>query len=169
MQAILDGGSSYCGPTSLSAISGVGTKTITRMIQETRRNTRKVTGIAVIEAMAMMKKLKIKNELIYNKAVSKSKYNLASWVAKNGKSGVTYLVVVTGHMLVVRDRRVVCTQWKGMEGNLAESKSLFKMVKFVWKIENSNESQKIATELSGNPVATFETAMGSVSFFGGKI
>lgn len=169
MQAIRDGGSNYCGPTSLSAITGVGTKSITRIIQKVRNNNRKVTGIAVIEAMALMKAMGVQSNLIHQPSGAKAP-RLSSWLTRNKKKGMTYLIVVTGHMLVVRDNEVVCTQFGGMAGPLSASKSLFKNVKFVWEILNPpTESAPAKAPIKGQPVASFQTTLGNVSFFSGKV
>lgn len=128
--AILDG-SGYCGPTSLSAVTGFGTKRLCKAL-------RLITGKAAIKGLPVsgmdcfLKKFGLSAR---GRQRPPERVTLAKFQDWHTRKGVAYLVNVTGHYLVIRDDRVCCTQFRGKVSALADSKYLRSNVKNFWVID----------------------------------
>jgi hypothetical protein len=170
MKAIYDGGSTYCVPTSLSAVTGVGTKKITEIIQKLRKNKRKVTGVSVMEIKQLFNLLKIEAEPTM---LPGDRIRLSKWATYIRQKGVVYLVLTRSHMMVIRDSEVICTQFKGCVGPLGQSKFLKSEIRMAYAVKNPATVNEIVTQgaerIKGNPMASFRTSFGTIGIFSGSV
>lgn len=101
-------GSRYCGPSALSALSGLGTK-------ETAALLRKITGRKMITGVDTGDVLRAVNLLGFNFSggtpAGEKKKTLNQWIkdvsSRNSKN--VYLIVAGYHFMVVQGRQVICS------------------------------------------------------------
>lgn len=146
--AVYDGGGSrYCGPTSLSAITGHDTATITKFI---RRKFRPgpVKGMHNKEAIAYLRHCGYEVDLVYRSArlgycasheigkvrpVTKP-MNLRKWIDEYARGREVYLINVTQHYVVLHSGMIVCTSRSGKPVPAGEIKSMSKQAERVWRV-----------------------------------
>lgn len=113
-------GTRYCGPTALSAVSGLGTLEISRIIRDKYEHQKYVKGLYASQLQCVLTQLKIRHV--------KTSYDfpltLRRWREERQRPDATYIVWVTGHFLTVKDNRIVCTQNGGVEFDFDDSKYL---------------------------------------------
>lgn len=142
-----DGYSRYCGPATLSAITGKGTAEICRSL-------RKMFALDAIKGMTnyqMLEYLKAAGysvELVYRAvggsaagwagrvivAPSGLPMNFKKWHEENARGRDVYLVEVTGHYVALHNGQMVCTLNGGMLRSVANCRSYRKQVKRVWRV-----------------------------------
>lgn len=118
-----DGGSRFCGPTSLSVLTGLGTEFITKKLNSKLKRKR-IKGVPTWIMWEFLKYTGLKNKVVYDKVKSKDRYTLRSFIDKCTKPNTNYLIVLTKHYIVYRDGKVYCTQFKGQGKDFQESKFL---------------------------------------------
>ena len=134
------GASHYCGPTSLSAITGLGTGTITKIVRKMRRKNGRaqaVKGMWNDEMLHVLKLLKYKAEIVFRYWEVKSgegRATFAKWADYHADGTSVYLVQLTGHYVVYHAGRVVCTSKNGRLHPVAENRHLRKLVKRAWRV-----------------------------------
>jgi len=134
------GASHYCGPTSLSAITGLGTGTITKIVRKMRQKNGRaqaVKGMWNDEMLHVLKLLKYQAEITFRYWEVKSgekRTTFAKWADYHADKTSVYLVQLTGHYVVYHSGRVVCTSKNGRLHPVAENRHLRKMVKRVWRV-----------------------------------
>lgn len=122
-------GSKYCGPTSLSCVSGIGTKEICKIVRHLDSRRKRIRGMYNREMEKVLDYLNIGWKLLNFK-----KCTLSNWVEGYRRTGATYILNVSRHYLVLKDDKVVCTQFKGEIGELKNSKYLRCRVNKVWMV-----------------------------------
>ena len=140
------GASHYCGPTSLSAITGLGTGTITKIVRRLRRKSvlgvnragkaAAVKGMYNAEMLHVLKLLKYRAEQTYaaRTGFGDPRVTFAKWADYHADGTSVYLVNITGHYLTYHAGRVVCTSKNGRLHPLSENRHLRKRVKRVWRV-----------------------------------
>lgn len=136
------GASKYCGPTSLSAITGHGTAMICGWVR--RRTGRPyVKGMTTNLAVHYLKEKGYEVELVWQQ----TKWGLG-WPAGSEGTAITlrrfvefharprdvYLINVTGHFLVLHKNKIVCTSTGGRIADADSSTYLRCRVKKAWRV-----------------------------------
>ena len=135
VNATIDG-TGYCGPTVLSAITGIGTSYISRIArQDTKR--RCIKGMSNKQLEKVLNFFSIK----FEKKTCKGTVN--QWVYDYRRRDVTYILNVTNHYIAIRNDQVICTQFKGVITPLSGSKYLRTQVKAFWIIESEPKKVKL--------------------------
>lgn len=147
--ALYDGYSRYCGPTSLSAITGKGTLELCKRLRKiTGRDA--IKGLWNFEMLKLLESLGYKCELVYAAVGGSRKSWLASnrkptapnglpmtlkkWHEENARGREVYLVQVAHHYVVIHNGQIVCTSNGGRLGPVSTNKYLRCQVKKVWKV-----------------------------------
>ncbi len=129
-QAAKVNGSGYCGPTSLSAVTGVGTKEIAQTVRHYYPSIKRVCGLENMVLTKVLDHFGVKNRH------KSCRGTLRSWVEDYRRPNTAYIVHVSSHYLVVYNDQVVCTQFGGKVGLLADSNYLRCRVSGFWMIES---------------------------------
>lgn len=124
-------GSKYCGPTVLSAVTGIGTKELCQIIRFLNPNRKMVKGMYNNEISEVLQYCKISFSF-----KNYSKINLRNWIKGYQRKDVTYIINVSSHYLVIRNYQVICTQFKGAINHVSKSRYLGCQVKRTWIIYN---------------------------------
>jgi hypothetical protein len=132
VNAIIDG-NRYCGSTSLSCISGVGTKDISKVIRHYYPYRKFVKGMYNYEFEKVLQHFQIS----YEKEKIKNDCTLMCWIKYFQKKNCVYVLHVNKHFLVIKNDKVVCTQFNGKIGLLAKSKYLKTEVLNVYTIKSN--------------------------------
>lgn len=140
-----DGGSRYCGPTSLSAITGHPTSKITRRIRQMTNRTA-IKGMFNYEVLEYLRQSGYTVEEVYRSLAGKNwparfitptrgpAITLRRFIEYHQRGRDVYLVNVTGHYLVLFGSEVVCTSAAGQPRPALESKYLRCKVKYAWRV-----------------------------------
>jgi len=134
------GASHYCGPTSLSAITGLGTWPVTGIVRRLRSrngNAAGVKGMYNSEMLHVLKLLKYKAEKtfsLWSEENAGKRVTFAKWADYHADGTSIYLVQITGHYLVYQAGRVTCTSKNGRLHPLSENRHLRKFVKNAWRV-----------------------------------
>lgn len=137
-------GNGYCGPTSISAVTGLKTGDITVVLRKLNRNRIRVRGINDYELLMALNYFGVKYSRCKN---YKKMCNLRNWISDYMGRDKTYILRLTGHYIVVRNGKVVCTQFRGKITDISKSKYLGSRVKRFWEIE-SEPSRSIVIPVS---------------------
>ena len=116
-------GSKYCGPVSLSALTGHGTRYITEKIRD-RYGLYRVRGMQTEWCVWYL----VEHGLNCKRMAIKGRPNLRQWHEDYARKDETYLVGLTDHLVVIRNGMIVCTQFRGVPKCLAMSRYLRKRV-----------------------------------------
>lgn len=126
-------GSTYCGPTSLSAVTGVGTKELCAIIRSKFPYIKVVKGVSVDTMISMLDHFGLE----YTKPSKAFKpCNLRTWLRDYRARDTTYILNLTGHYVVVRNDEIICTQFNGKITPICQSKYLGTRVKRYYVIES---------------------------------
>lgn len=131
-------GSKYCGPTVLSAVTGIGTKELCQIIRFINPNRKMVKGLSNHDLSETLKYCGVNTQDSYPR-----KINLRNWIKLNKKPDITYIINVSNHYLVIKNGYVICTQFGGRIESLCRSKYLGCQVHRVWQI--LTEPSKVIT------------------------
>ena len=125
-------GNRYCGPTSLSALTGHSTSYITSKVRN-KFAVQRVRGMHTRWCLWYM------NEagLSYTEKSFRKPCNLRNWHSNYARRDITYFVALTTHFVVIRNGMIVCTQFKGVAKPIALSKHLRKQVQSVYEIKGT--------------------------------
>ena len=140
--AIVDG-NKYCGSTSLSCISGVGTKDISKVIRHYYPYRKLIKGVYTYEFEKVLQHFQIS----YEKEKVKGDCTLASWIKYFQKRNCVYVLLIKKHYLVIKNDKVVCTQFSGKIGLLEESKHLKTKVLYVYTIKSNPANVNIPVKV----------------------
>lgn len=146
-QAKVDG-TRYCGPVSLSAVTGAGTKEISKVIREYYPEVKRVCGVCDLWVSSVLIHYGVKARW------SEASCTLKTWSADWQRRGATYMVSTSDHLLVIRDDKVICTQFGGKIADLAKSRywNSRTRVRGFWLIESGPALPKAAQLSSSSPV-----------------
>jgi len=122
-------GNKYCGPTSLSALTGHSTSYITTKIRQ-KFNVCRVRGMYMEWCIWYLQHAGISCTI----TKFPQPITLKNWHENHARKDTTYFIGLTGHFVVVRNGKIVCTQFKGIPKNIHFSKYLRKQVKSVYII-----------------------------------
>lgn len=142
-----DGYSRYCGPTTLSAITGKGTAEICRSLR-TMFARDSIKGMHNFEMLEYLKQVGYSVELVYQavggsaagwagrvvEAPSGLPMTFKKWHRENARSRDVYLVQVTKHYVALHNGQVVCTSNNGRICSIDEYRLGRKQVKKVWRV-----------------------------------
>lgn len=137
-------GNGYCGPTSISAVTGLKTSDIAAVLRKLNQNRIRVRGINDYELLMALNHFGVKYSRCKN---YKKMCNLRNWISGYMGRDKTYILRLTGHYIVVRNGKVVCTQFRGKITDISKSKYLGSRVKRFWEIE-SEPSRSIVIPVS---------------------
>jgi hypothetical protein len=137
-------GNGYCGPTSISAVTGLKTSDIAAVLRKLNQNRIRVRGINDYELLMALNYFGVKYSRCKN---YKKMCNLRNWISGYMGRDKTYILRLTGHYIVVRNGKVVCTQFRGKITDISKSKYLGSRVKRFWEIE-SEPSRSIVIPVS---------------------
>ncbi len=129
-QAALRNGCRYCGPTSLSAVTGIGTKEIAQTVRHYYPAIKRVRGLHTVGLTKILDHFGVQYK------TKPCKGSLRTWVEDYRRANTPYIVHVSNHYLVVYNNQVVCTQFGGEIGPLTKSKYLRCRVHRYWMIES---------------------------------
>ena len=127
--AIIDG-SSYCGPVSLSCVTGIGTKSISKIVKSYYPNRYSIKGMYEHELKKVLIHLNIKY------TTNKANCNLLAWTKYFQKPNKVYILQLADHYLVIKDDKIVCTQFDGKIMPLTESNYIKCQVKNYYEIKS---------------------------------
>lgn len=136
-QEAIVNGSSYCGPTSLSCVSGIGTKEISKIIRHYFPRRTRIKGMYPKELEETLFHLDI------NFTKHKANCNLSAWTKYFQKPNAVYILNLTTHFLAVCNGNIVCTQFHGKIAAITDSKYLKKDVLFFYEIKSNPKNLKI--------------------------
>jgi len=130
-------GNGYCGPTSISAVTGLKTSDIAVVLRKLNRDRIRVRGIYDCELLKALDYFGVKYSVCRNYT---KMCNLRNWISDYMGRDKTYIVSLTGHYIVVRNGSIVCTQFAGKITDISKSKYLGSRVKRFWEIESEPQS-----------------------------
>lgn len=137
-QNALVNGSKYCGPTSISCVTGVGTKEICKVVRDKFPWRKQVKGLFNKELLVTLDHFGVKYQQIKMTCCT-----LRNWVDGYMRKGTTYILNLTGHYVVVSGDEIVCTQFKGQRTPLSNSKYLRTQVLKAWMITSEPKASAI--------------------------
>ena len=114
--AIVDG-TGYCGPVSLSCVTGLGTKDISKIVRSYYPYRPFVKGMWTFEIFKVLEHLKIEYKFTNN-----CPFNLLEWTERIQQPDKVYIVNVPNHSLVIKNNKIVCTQFAGKVMPLTKSR-----------------------------------------------
>jgi hypothetical protein len=126
------GSSTYCGPTSLSAITGHGTGMVTKWVRDTYR-LKCVKGMRVPYAIGYLKAKGYTVDRVWGRYAN-GRCTLGRFVDFHARPRDVYLVNVTGHYLVLHAGKVVCTSSGGQIRPASANKHLRRQVVNAWRV-----------------------------------
>lgn len=129
-QPAIRNGNRYCGPTSLSCVTGKPTKEIAAIIRHYFPRIKRVVGTPSTAITKVLQHYQVKASF---RCLSGT---FRSWIANWQRKDTTYILWVSNHYLVVRNNQVVCTQFRGQIGDINLSKYLRCRVSGHWVIES---------------------------------
>jgi hypothetical protein len=122
-------GSKYCGPTSLSAVTGIGTKELCQIIRHINPKRKMVKGLNNTDLEKTLRYCGINwDRRCYEKIT------LGNWNKINKQPDAVYIIQVSNHYLVIKNGYVICTQFGGRIESLCLSKYLKCQVHSTWQI-----------------------------------
>ena len=136
------GASRYCGPTSLSAITGHGTAKITRWVRR-RTGQQYVKGMTSKLAVEYLKANGYEVELAWEQTkwglgwppgTDGLAITLRRFIEYHARPRDVYLVNVTGHFLVLHAGQIVCTSSGGRPIPASSSNYNRCRVKKAWRV-----------------------------------
>lgn len=135
------GASKYCGPTSLSAITGHGTAMICGWVRR-RTGQPYVKGMTTNLAVHYLKEKGYEVELVWKqtkfgigwKTSEGTSITLKRFIEFHARKRDVYLINVTGHFLVLHGGKVVCTSTGGTIQPAESSRYLRCRVKNAWRV-----------------------------------
>ena len=136
-QAAKVNGSKYCGPTALSALTGMGTKEICRAI-------RKATGMGQVKGLHELHAVRFLRQFGMKVKPTPAGGSLAAWCSEWACSAAVHLVIPANHYVVINGKQIVCTQFRGQIADLAQSKYLRCRVKLAWEVGGTFDAQAFA-------------------------
>jgi len=142
------GASHYCGPTSLSAITGNDTADVTRFVRRKWPWRKSVKGMHNEEAVEYLKHCGFRVELVYASMKAEGwrsvprqtkpdtkPMNLRTWLDEYAARRETYLVNVTGHYIAVHNGLAVCTSKSGRMVPVAElTRHIGRQMVMAWRV-----------------------------------
>ena len=130
-KAAVRNGNRYCGPVSLSAVTGIGTKEIAQTVRHYYPSIKRVCGLEDIVLTTVLDHFGVKY------TTNSCNGTLRSWVENYRRPNIPYIVMTSSHYLVVYNDQVVCTQFGGKIALLADSKYLRCRVHRYWLIKSN--------------------------------
>jgi hypothetical protein len=136
-QSAVLNGNTFCGPCSLSAISGIGTKEIAKIVRHYNHRRIRACGIWNTDLINVLNHLGIKWEK------QKANCNLLAWTRYFQKRNVVYILHLKNHFVTVRNDKIVCTQFWGKVTPLEQSKYLKNKVVAFYEIKSNPSNFQI--------------------------
>lgn len=116
-------GSKYCGPTSISCLTGHPTGYVCEKIRARFPNYKRIRGLHPNALLWYLRDI-AKLTVIGNHDKSTEWGTLNTWRALYQKRDVVYLIIVSNHYIVLKNNEVCCTQFKGKIESIEKSKYL---------------------------------------------
>jgi hypothetical protein len=144
-QAAKVNGSKFCGPTSLSALTGIGTKEICRAI-------RKMAGLSCVKGLKVGTAVNFLRRFGMSVKPAPAGGSLAAWCSEWACSAAVHLVMPGHHYVVINGKQIICTQFQGQIADLAQSQYLRCRVKLAWEVGGTFDAKGFADYIRDNKV-----------------
>ncbi len=129
-QSAVLNGNTFCGPCSISAVSGIGTKEIAKIVRHYNPTRLRACGIWNTDLINVLNHLGIKWEK------QKANCNLLAWTRYFQKRNAVYILHLKNHFVTVRNDKIVCTQFWGKVTPIEQSKYLKNKVVAFYEIKS---------------------------------
>lgn len=123
----------YCGPSAISALTGLPTNQCTAIIREVNDHGNAVRGFGPQPMLRTLYALGIGARQVRDKADKTQKKNLRTWVKDHSKGDDIYLVIAGNHWIIVNGKHAMCGWTKDLV-YVDDHPFARKFVTDVWKL-----------------------------------